>query len=558
MKRKVLFPILLFLSFSSFSQQTIGLFLNDSLSQNGYTLFTRGMMTYLIDNCGFEVHSWESEFTSNTSVYLLENGNLLRTCRIPGNPFNGGGIAGRIELASWDNELLWAYDYASEDYHHHHDIEPMPNGNLLILAWDRYSKEEAEAIGRIPNTVDNVGIWPEKIVEVEMVGTDEINVVWEWKLWDHLVQQFNPAVDNFGIISDHPELVDINANTTPGGTSAGESADWIHANAISYNAELDQIAISSRSMSEIWIIDHSTTTEEAASHVGGNSGKGGDLLYRFGNPEKYDRGTEADQVFYGQHNVIWLPDYHPQGGQMMVFNNGQNRFPNGDDYSTIDIWQPPVDGDGNYILEPDEPFGPTEMSWTYSDIPDFNSANVSGAHGLPNGNIFICEGREGHVFEVTQSGEVVWDYVSPVTANGPIEQGVEPSNNALFRATRYTTDYPAFEGRDLTPGAPLELNPWASDCEIFDNPVVSVEEETNLDRVWLRQNPISEHLTVENASGHPIRIQVSDSMGRIVFHSNFVEQHVSINSAQWPVGMYVLRISDENGRRGFSEKVLKF
>ncbi|MFT5802699.1 MAG: hypothetical protein ACI956_002520 [Nonlabens sp.] len=36
---------------------------------------------------------------------------------------------------------------------------------------------------------------------------------------------------------------------------------------------MDQIALSVRKMSEVIIIDHSTTTAEAASHNGGNSGK---------------------------------------------------------------------------------------------------------------------------------------------------------------------------------------------------------------------------------------------------------------------------------------------
>ncbi|MGC8644373.1 MAG: hypothetical protein ACP5XB_31305, partial [Isosphaeraceae bacterium] len=59
--------------------------------------------------------------------------------------------------------------------------------------------------------------------------------------------------------------------------------------------ELDQILLSVHSFSEIWIIDHGTTTAEAATHKGGRSGKGGDLLYRWGNPQAYRAGTAADQ-----------------------------------------------------------------------------------------------------------------------------------------------------------------------------------------------------------------------------------------------------------------------
>ena len=74
-------------------------------------------------------------------------------------------------------------------------------------------------------------------------------------------------------------------------------ADWA-----SYT--LDQIVLSNHNLSEIWIIDHSTTTLEAASHSGGNSGKGGDLLYRWGNPQAYDQGTGADQLLNHQQHVL--------------------------------------------------------------------------------------------------------------------------------------------------------------------------------------------------------------------------------------------------------------
>ena len=58
----------------------------------------------------------------------------------------------------------------------------------------------------------------------------------------------------------------------------------MHCNGLDYNSALDQIALSCRGMNEVYIIDHSTTTEEAVGHTGGNAGKGGDILYRWGNP----------------------------------------------------------------------------------------------------------------------------------------------------------------------------------------------------------------------------------------------------------------------------------
>jgi len=115
------------------------------------------------------------------------------------------------------------------------------------------------------------------------------------------------------------------------GTSSG---NWIHANAVEYNASLDQIVFSSRKMNEIYIIDHSTTTFEATTHVGGNSGKGGDFLWRWGNPINYGQGTATDQKLYGQHDPKWIPTGFPHAGKLSVFNNGTGRTPL---YSSIHI-----------------------------------------------------------------------------------------------------------------------------------------------------------------------------------------------------------------------------
>ena len=119
---------------------------------------------------------------------------------------------------------------------------------------------------------------PDHVIEVEPNGSSGGNIVWEWHVWAHLIQDYDPAKDNYGVVEDHPELIDINFMAI----SAGK--DLNHINAIDYNEEFDQILLTSAGQDEIWVIDHSTTTEESAGHTGGTSGKGGDLLYRWGNP----------------------------------------------------------------------------------------------------------------------------------------------------------------------------------------------------------------------------------------------------------------------------------
>jgi hypothetical protein len=466
MNQAAILAILMFISIPisvEAQEQTVGLFLNDSTAFEGYTLFApmRYTTTYLINNEGLLVQSWDSDYRPGQSVYLLENGDLLRTAQVMGNPtFSGGGGGGRVQEFDWEGYLIWEFEYSSVQYMHHHDIEPLPNGNVLMIAWEYKSYAEALAAGRDPNLLPDGELWPDHIIEVEPTGATSGDTVWEWHVWDHLIQDYDPTKANFGVVADHPELIDI--NYVHSGPGAGK-ADWNHINSVNYIAGYDQIILSVHSFDEIWVIDHSTTTEEATSHSGGNSGKGGDLLYRWGNPEAYRTGNAGDQKFFGQHDARWIESGYPGEGNILVFNNGQGR-PEGN-YSTVDEIVPPVDSIGHYYLAPDSAYGPEEQTWIYmaENPADFYAQNISGAQRLPNGNTLICDGPHGTFFEVTPDTDIVWLYVNPVTEQGPltqgdsIPQGPQGWSNNVFKISRYAPDFPGFAGHDLTPGDPIEL-----------------------------------------------------------------------------------------------------
>lgn len=360
--------------------------------------------TYLIDMDLNVLQTWHCSNPPAFIAYLLEDGSILRPCTYPGGAFYGGGLGGRIEKYAADGSLVWNYLFSTYDYAQHHDIEPLANGNVLVLAWERKSVQEVIAAGR-----ENVygEMWPEAIFEVEPVGATGGNIVWEWHLWDHLIQDVDPGKDNYGVVGDHPELLDINL----GGGSGMGGGDWMHANAIDYHPALDQITFTSHYLDELYVIDHSPTTEEAASHTGGNAGMGGDILYRWGNPQNYRAGDEGDRVFFIVHGVNWVDAGYPGQGNLLVFNNGDR--PGGtNDYSSVEEITPPLNG-FNYDREDGQPFGPEAPTWLYSDPGSFYSGHWSGAYRLPNGNTLISEAMTGYVFEVTAAGETVWDYQAP-------------------------------------------------------------------------------------------------------------------------------------------------
>jgi hypothetical protein len=434
------------------ADQTVGLFLNTDEAYDGYTLFgpNFGTAVYLLRNDGHVVHRWDTPYQPGLMGYLREDGHLIRAARSTDGENAPPGFGGHYEEYDWEGNLVWQWYPDYEQMLPHHDIEIMPNGNLLVTMWEYKTQEEVIAAGRNPLNAGE--FWPDSILELRPIPPNDAEIVWEWHVWDHLVQELDPTKPNFGVVADHPELIDINY---------GEPAlSWNHVNSVDYNPELDQIMLSSRTFNEIWVIDHSTTTEEAAGHTGGTHGRGGDLLYRWGNPLAYHRGSPFDQKLRAQHDAQWIPPGHPGEGNILIFNNGYlETF----EQSSVDEIVPPVDESGVYPqLFGDAPFLPLEPTWSYS-AARFFSAFISGTERMPNGNTLIISGLPGQIFEVTPDKEVVWDYVNPISGAGTAAQGDPIAQNFVFKARRYPVDHPAFDGRELTPQGPIEsfLEPTA-------------------------------------------------------------------------------------------------
>ena len=157
----------------------------------------------------------------------------------------------------------------------------------------------------------------------------------------------------------------------------------------------------------------------------------------------------------------------------MVFNNGQYLFQRTPQSSILEI-NPFLDAagrdTGKYVNPPDAGYRretydkdthnqPRQISkqivWSYRSVNSHGFFSHIGSSGqrLANGNTFICSDTEGHFFEVTDKGELVWEYINPVTRDGPVKTlgDVLPMVNSAFRAYRYPADHPAFKGRELTP-----------------------------------------------------------------------------------------------------------
>ena len=178
-----LFGVALF--FLSLSQSSI----QASETYAGYTLFSIGRTAYLYDINKKKVHQWEvSEGSIQTSPYLLPDGSVLFPLNKGGFTFRPGGAhpSGTFQKISWEGEVLWDFSFYGDNFTPSYDVEPMPNGNILVCA----GFEERRR--------------PGKLFEIKPIGKNGGKVVWECnvseKLGD-LVQgyinsvSYNPSLD---------------------------------------------------------------------------------------------------------------------------------------------------------------------------------------------------------------------------------------------------------------------------------------------------------------------------------------------------------------------------
>jgi len=440
----------------------------------GYTFFGVGNRTFLLDMEGRVVHTWPI----GTNPHLLDNGHILDASKDDPSGFGG------FKEVDWNGKTVWEYTEKREGYFPHHDWVRIFNRKLnafttLYIANKNITHEQAIAAGANPKLGPYNTGQMDTVVEIDMNG----NVIWEWWFFDHVIQDVDPSKANYvgqgKTIADYPGRININLPGRP------LKRDWLHCNSMDYDPESGHVAINSV-QGELYLIDHDGTfiTKDPAASIAKAAGKAGDFLYRFGDPARYSQGdpprvlenwdsaTAGHKQIGGSHDVHFIPAGLPGAGHLMVFNNGQYLYQRTPGSSIVEI-NPCLDANGrdtgNYVNPPaagyrretydhDTHNQPRQISkqvvWSYSSVNAHGFFSHIGSSGqrLPNGNTFICSDTEGHFFEVTKEGKLAWEYLNPVTREGPVKTlgDVLPMTNSAFRAYRYGPDHPAFASRTLT------------------------------------------------------------------------------------------------------------
>lgn len=335
---------------------------------------------HLLNYNGDELFNWNFNRSIGNDINLLPDGSLLVCLKADNAAITYGGYGGIFRLINPDQSIEWEISYSTSDYTAHHDVEYLSNGNIIFPVWSELSQAEAAAEG-FGGSYD---LHPESIIEMDPITQE---VVWEWHAMDHIIQDYDNTKANYGVVADHPNKIDVNYNFR-----TRDNGDIMHINGLTLDEENDLLYVTVNNYSEVWVIDHSTSTAEASTSSGGNYGLGGDLVYRFGNPETYDNIGEATLSNVHYPNLL-------ETGNMLVFAN--DVYPNQSEVVEFAL-NPPYQLVAGQDNEP-------SVVWSFTDS-NLYSSGLSGAVRMDNGNTLIAEGRDGTLWEVTSDGEIEWLY----------------------------------------------------------------------------------------------------------------------------------------------------
>ena len=498
-------------------------------SFNGFALYNAqgSNTTYLIDENQNIAHTWDMNTECNYTVALKENGNLVRGTKGNTSVFSNGNIAagaGIVQEIAPDGSIVWSFDYADNDHVSHHDLT-LVGDNVLLTAYEKKTSTELNAAGFNNASSDK---WPTHFVELEPDGNGGANIVWEWHIWDHMCQDTDPNGPNYvSNISDYPELININMIQAQGGPGGG-GGDWFHVNGVDYNEELDQIVFSSRFASEVYIIDHSTTTAEASTSSGGNSAMGGDILYRWGNPSNY--GMSGAQIIDNAvHDPRWIADDgRPNGGYLQIFNNSGVS----NSISAIDGIETSWDAATNtYLRNPGQAFEPFSYTTRYECA--YSASGQSASDRMSNGNIYVNasggQGGAGVMYELDAlTGQIIWG----------------PYNAQSQKGFRYECDYPGIIALETY------MNTATTSC--FNE--TAIAENTITDALTIFPNPTKGVVTLrfETLVAQDLNVNILNSLGQQIY-TNHLTNHIGlvnekIDLSSFSEGLYFVKITTNKGQ----------
>ena len=339
----------------------------DSSYKDGLTVMDRlgeGII-YAIDIHGDPVWFVNSNIDwSNGGTYLIQFSHFL-----PDGGFIGiadgrsGNLSGRAFEMGIHNNLIWEGPGDVDNNGVHHDVFPMPNGNILALTVNDTLVPIPDEID-IPEEysyIDSIRWHGDRIVEWDRGG----NEVWSWSVFDHFDMQ--------DFVSESFESM-----FTPPNNPTDFFYDWTHSNAVWYDIEDSVVYLSVRHLSRITKIDYPS----------------GNILWNMGKSMPSGDVAVGNHLgLSGQHSVKVLDNRN-----IMVYDNGFES----DSLESRGLEISVINSDS--IAE-------AEIIWEYI-LPDgLGSPMMSDCDRLPNGNSLLTSSAPmvNYIVEVLPSNEIVWE-----------------------------------------------------------------------------------------------------------------------------------------------------
>lgn len=498
------------------------------------------MDTYLINNCGEIINSWNSQFRGGMTAYLDKDGNLYRGGKLNSSVFLAGGLGGVIEKFSWDGDLIWSYALANDSLHLHHDFYVMENENLLLIAWEFIDELKLGQLGRT-GIVPGQKFYSERIIEID--PSKDFEVVWQWRAIDHCFQGIDSNIPNYMDRKDALRKLDINLTRS----DVGPFLDWLHINSVELDSENNTLLLSCNAIDELVVIEKTNDSQTASSDQGGAYAYGGDLLFRWGRAANF-LDENLPKMLFKQHDINIVDDNNGNFA-FSVFNNF--RPGNNGSFSSVELirfdsaFEDLIDQTGNTNIQATQP----AHFYNNDGMQDLFSKRMSSALFMDD-HWLVCASDNGRIFELDENDKIVWEYINPVGSNNTIfEQDQTPFGNTLFNATPYSYDF--FEaGLDLeiTQGF-IQANPVS--CSDFISDISYMAPNSN-DRPYKLR---IESGTLIISSDDLLTVRIIDLQGKVLSNTQQKQNDFCMYTDGFRSQMVIVEITDVVKGSRFIEKL---
>lgn len=429
------------------------------------------------------------------SVHFSDSGTIFYTSGFPSNVSGCNTAAGYGSIVEmrWDSTIVRTITSAQlGGGGFHHAFTLTKKGTILAIALENYN-----------------GGCGEKLVEYDPnLG----QVIWEWHTNDHVGTN--------------------NAAKVP--QKSGQ--DPYHVNGVDLDPDRNLIVFSAHNTFEVYVVDHSTTTQQAAGTTGGTFGQGGDILFRFGYPSNYGISGGLQYISTAVHSPRWVPKGYPGEGNIVLFANKSPQSTNS--YATGYEVRPFLSG----TTFAKKASGEFDYEILFAGVGSATTTNMGGMDKLPNGNWLVtyvnsnkaAEYEAGTVNQSIANAVKTW---SAGSSNGIRRYPLCHLGLAKIAETRpavaaiYDADACDAFGYNPTPSSSAVVGSSSGTTSLRETAVltgVSLQQKANL-------------LQISGLKSHS-QVRILNVVGQVQYQGVVESDHIGISTVHWIRGTYLVQV----------------